>query len=142
MRVAIINTNTNIVEYVLIYDDDAPIASPPEGFSADYIGIADAQANVGWTWDGARISAPPPVVLPQTVPDAVSPKQARIALLNAGLLDQVQAAVDAAGGATKIAWEYATEIRRNDPLIETLAQELPLTAAQVDQIFTAAYSIP
>lgn len=68
----------------------------------------------------------------------VTPRQARLALLSAGLLDQVQATVDAAGGATKITWEYATVIERNSPLIETLGGSLGLTATQIDTLFRFA----
>jgi hypothetical protein len=114
---------------VIEITDDTTTADPQATYGGQ---VYDATANT-------LSPAPPPA---PTVPQVVSPKQARIALLNAGLLDQVQAAVDAAGGATKIAWEYATEISRTDPLIETLAQSLQLTDAQVDQLFTAAAQIP
>jgi hypothetical protein len=40
----------------------------------------------------------------------------------------------------RITWEYATEFRRNDPLLNQLAANLtpPLTAEQIDQFFIAA----
>jgi hypothetical protein len=75
------------------------------------------------------------------VPQTVTPRQARLALLAAGLLDQVQAAVDAAGGATKITWEYATVIDRNDPMITGIGQALGLTPAQIDNLFANAISL-
>lgn len=71
----------------------------------------------------------------------VTPRQARLALLAAGLLPQVQAAVDAANGATKITWEYASEIDRNDPLIATLGLALGLTDAQIDALFETAATL-
>jgi hypothetical protein len=77
----------------------------------------------------------------QPVPQTVTPRQARLALLAAGLLDQVQAAVDAAGGATKITWEYATVIDRNDPMITGIGQALGLTPAQIDNLFANAISL-
>lgn len=84
-----------------------------------------------------RLSA---AVVPEA-PQSVTPRQARLALLQAGLLDQVQAAVDAAGGATKITWEFATTIERNSPLIETLGGSLGLTSEQVDTLFRFASTL-
>lgn len=75
---------------------------------------------------------------PSIVPQVVTPRQARLALLGAGLLDQVEAAVEAAGGATKITWEYATEILRHDPLIVSIGSALGLTSEQIDALFRSA----
>jgi hypothetical protein len=73
--------------------------------------------------------------------EPVSPRQARLALLAAGLLDEVQAAVDAAGGATKITWEYATEISRTDPMIDAIGAALNMTDAQIDALFATAKTL-
>ncbi|MGZ3675357.1 MAG: hypothetical protein ACXVCO_13710 [Ktedonobacterales bacterium] len=78
---------------------------------------------------------------PSIVPQSVTPRQARLALLGAGLLDQVEAAVKAAGGATQITWDYATEIRRADHLITTLGQALGLTDANIDLLFRNASTL-
>lgn len=75
------------------------------------------------------------------VPTPVTPRQARLALLQQGLLDKVQAAVTAAGGATQITWEYATMIDRHDDLITTLGTSLGLTSAQIDQLFQLASTL-
>lgn len=75
------------------------------------------------------------------VPQTVTARQARIALLAAGLLPAVESAVKAAGGSTKITWEYATEINRTDALIETLGATLGLTDAAIDLLFTQASDI-
>src|ERR1700694_4735954 len=53
----------------------------------------------------------------QLVPPVVSMLQARLALLGAGLLDRVNAAVAAADQATQISWEFATEGHRASPVI-------------------------
>lgn len=78
------------------------------------------------------------LMLKASVPSAVTPRQARLALLTAGLLDQVEEAVNVAGGATKITWEFATTIKRNSPLIETLVGSLGLTSEQIDTLFRYA----
>jgi len=70
----------------------------------------------------------------------VSPMQARIALLNAGLLDTIQSAIDAKGGAIKIKWEYATEIRSDDADLIAVATDIGI-ADQIPALFQAAKSI-
>ena len=75
------------------------------------------------------------------VPQTVTPRQARLALFGAGLLDTVIGMVDAAGGATKITWEYATEINRTDALITTLGSALSLSVAQIDDLFRSASTL-
>ena len=71
----------------------------------------------------------------------VSPRQARLALFAAGILDQVETAVKAAGGAVQISWDYATEINRHDPLIVSIGASLGLTEDQIDLIFTQAATL-
>lgn len=100
---------------------------------AGSVPISDAEA------DALRAAAPPPV------PAVVEMAQARLALLQAGLLDQVQAAIDAMPGAegqaARIAWEYRSTVRRDSPLTETLAAQLGLTQQQIDQLFTLAATL-
>lgn len=74
-------------------------------------------------------------------PQSVTPRQARLALLGAGLLDQVTAAVNAAGGAALITWDYATEFDRNDPLILAIGASLNMTSAQIDALFAKAATL-
>jgi preprotein translocase subunit SecE len=91
--------------------------------------------------DGEFVALPPTITPPQ-VPDAVSMRQARLALLGAGLLAQIDAAIaampDVAGEAARIEWEYATEVRRDSALVSGMAAALSLTDAQLDQLFVAA----
>ena len=75
------------------------------------------------------------------VPASVTPYQARCALLNAGLLDGVNAAVTAAGGSMALAWEYATMIERSSSFIAAMQGGLGLSDAQVDALFVAAAAI-
>lgn len=72
------------------------------------------------------------------VPAVVSMRQARLALLTAGLLDQVDAAVAAADKATQITWEFATEVHRASPFIAAIGAGLGLTDAAIDKLFAAA----
>ena len=75
------------------------------------------------------------------VPQEVSAYQARAALLSAGLLDAVEAAVAVADRQVRIAWEYATTVRRTSPFIAAMQGALGLDDAAVDALFIAAAAI-
>lgn len=74
------------------------------------------------------------------VPEVVTMRQARLALLGAGLLAQVNTAVanmpGAEGDAARIEWEYAQEVRRDSPLVTALSAAFGWTSAQLDDLFT------
>jgi len=72
---------------------------------------------------------------------SVSKFQAKAALAQAGLLDQVKQAVASADTITQLAWEDATEFNRNSPTIAALSQALGLTDEQVDDLFKQADQI-
>ena len=84
--------------------------------------------------------APAPEPLP-SVPQVVSPLQARLALMRMGLREQVETAVALASEDVRVSWEYATEIRRQSPLITALAPALGLTDVALDQLFTLAATL-
>lgn len=79
---------------------------------------------------------------PSDVPQAVTMRQARLALLGAGLLAQVNTAVanmpGADGDAARIEWEYAQEVRRDSPLVAALSATFGWTSAQLDDLFVLA----
>jgi hypothetical protein len=62
----------------------------------------------------------------------------RLVLLEQGLLASVEAMIAQQDEATKISWQYASEFRRNDPLLNQLAVNLNLTSQQIDEFFIAA----
>lgn len=82
----------------------------------------------------------------KAVPQSVTMRQARLAMLQAGILDDVEAMISAMEGAegraAQIDWEYALDVRRDWPLIGVLAPQLGMTDEQVDELFIAAASIP
>ena len=94
----------------------------------------------GGAWVVADVEPPAP-----PVPEVVSMRQARIALLAAGFLDAVERAVASMpgieGDVARIEWEYSQEVRRSSPLIKGLAPALGMTQAQVDGLFIAAAAI-
>lgn len=72
---------------------------------------------------------------------SVTMRQARLALHQAGLLDKVQAAVDAADQATQIEWQFAQSVNRNYGLVTALAKTLGLTDKQLDDLFALARTL-
>lgn len=84
------------------------------------------------------VSEPPQ---PTTVPSSVSMRQARLALLQFGILATVNNAIAAGTEADKITWEYATEVNRNDALVQNLSVSLGLTEQDLDNLFLLASSL-
>jgi len=68
------------------------------------------------------------------VPKVLTPRQARLALLGAGLLDDIELMIST-NQALGIWWEYSLDIRRDHPELIAAAQSLNLTEAQIDQLF-------
>lgn len=79
------------------------------------------------------------------VPKAITMRQARLALLQAGLLQTVNDALatmpGAAGDAARIEWEYSQEVQLDKALVLALMPALGLTPVQLDQLFITAASL-
>ena len=69
--------------------------------------------------------------------DSITMRQARLYLLNAKLLSQVDSIVSQ-NEAWKIEWEYATDVVKNSPLVVALAEQLDLSAEAIDTMFNEA----
>ena len=78
---------------------------------------------------------PPPV----PVITSVTMRQARLALLQSGLLTQVSASIT--DPAALIEWEYAQTVERNSPLVQQIATGLSLDEQQLDSLFTLAATL-
>ena len=72
------------------------------------------------------------------VPQQVTMRQARLALLSAGLLDDVEMVIAAAGRAAQLEWEYAAVVERSNPAVAAVQQQEALTDAQIDDLFREA----
>lgn len=87
----------------------------------------------------------PPVIHTPLAPQTVSMRQARLALLGAGLLTHVNDALAVMPGiegeAARIEWEYATEVERDSALVTGMTAALGLTEAQLDALFIAAAAL-
>jgi hypothetical protein len=101
----------------------------------DFTGSVPDGDAAQWRWsDGQIVSVP-------VVPASVTPRQVRLLLLQQGLLANVESLIASSDQATKITWEFASEFKRNDPLLLALAQQLGLTSEQIDAFFIAAANI-
>ena len=107
---------------------------PPDPANTDYA------EYMLWTKDG-NMPSPAPVVLPG-VPQVVTMRQARLAILGAGLLPMVDAAIAALPSPQKeaalIEWGYSSEVHRDSAFVLTLAAALNLSTEQLDSLFTQA----
>lgn len=81
-----------------------------------------------------------PYTPPAPPPSPVTPLQIRRALNAAGLRSQVEAALVAAPQDARDAWDYATEIKRDDPTLDAMAAALGLSPTQIDGLFILAAS--
>ena len=68
---------------------------------------------------------------------SITPRQARLKLLEVGLLDELEVIITT-NRAWRIEWEYATEVKRDSPLIDAVAVSVGLTELQIDEMFTEA----
>ena len=78
----------------------------------------------------------------EPAPTVVTMRQARLALLGAGMLAQVNTAVaampGAQGDAARIEWDFSGTVDRNSPLVQSLVGVLGLSDTQLDALFKAA----
>jgi hypothetical protein len=79
------------------------------------------------------------------VPAVCTMRQARLALLGAGLLDDVASAIASMpspdGDVARIEWEYATEVRRDSPLVAQMGQALEMDDVALDALFVQAVTM-
>lgn len=68
---------------------------------------------------------------------SITPRQARLKLLEVGLLDELEAIITA-NHAWQIEWEYATEVKRSSPLVAAVAAQAGMTDEEIDTMFKEA----
>lgn len=133
MKYALIE-NGSVVNVVL-WDGVAPFEGSENLVPAgDTVAIGDSYGQNGF-------SKPPVETAPAPVPQSVSMRQARLALIDAGHYDAVQAAIAQADERTRVEWEFAATVERGSPIVATLAQALGLLDETLDALFTAAATL-
>lgn len=84
---------------------------------------------------------PPPIDPEPTVPDAVTPRQLKLALLATGKLDAVEAFVATEPREVQVSWQNATEFRRDNELLIAMARKFGMSDAELANTFRAAARI-
>ena len=117
------------------------------------IAVANAPLDSNWVdGTGAQIGdeyvggkfVRPAIIVP--VPESVTRRQAKVSLLQAGLLDEVEAGIEAITDEmtrriARIEWDSAQEVRRDWPLLVQIAGQIGITDEQLDDLFRAAVII-
>lgn len=125
MKFAIIENG--IVTNVILTSQEFVDENNISGVFSDTAGIGDTYANGVFTKPNAEESF-------EFVP--VRPMYMRLALMEAGILETIESAIAQPGNeVSRIAFEYALEFNRNDPLIQGFSQALGLSSEIVDNIF-------
>lgn len=134
--------NNGYFEGSLQYPDDPDdIFGIPYGTTKQAPPDLDEGEYAVWTGSGwSKTTVPPAPVVPQVVvPQSVSKYQAKMALLEFGLFEQVESFVQQSTDlALKIAWNDASNFYRDNAFIASLAVQFNLTDQQVDDLFIAA----
>ena len=110
--------------------------------------IEDYQNTLGPIQDGWQVVANLDdyiTVIPPAVgaPRQVTPLQARLALAQFGLLDAIESFVAGlpTSDPTRLAWEYASDLREDSPMLTAVCQQLGVTDEQKALLFETALSI-
>ena len=90
--------------------------------------------GIGWKYENGELIEP---IVPIEVPTMLTPRQLRLQLLSATLLDEVEA-LCSADRAMSIWFEYSLDFQRSHPMIEAMAVQLGLTQDDMDTFFIEA----
>jgi len=117
-------------------------SAPPECGQFERVEPAEpAQIDGVWTQQWAIVPWAPEEVQAWRSGLSCGPLQLRRALRQLGMMATVQAAMAQADEETQEAWEYASEIRRADPMIEAVRVALGKTDEEVDSLFLLAQTL-
>lgn len=105
------------------------------GFAGHW--VQSDTAGIGWAYAGGVFTQP---VAPVVVPQTITRRQGRLALLQAGLLEQAEAFIEAGGAAAAIEYEAGTW-ERNNPFLTQVWEALGGDSQGLDDLFTTAASL-
>ena len=92
-------------------------------------------AGIGWLYENGEFVPPvDPEPVPEPIPSSVTRRQGRLALLEAGKLVDVEAAVEASGMTAQIEYEADTWERSN-MFLQQLWTQLGGTEQELDDLF-------
>jgi hypothetical protein len=121
----------------------ANIAEADEAFAQENGWIPAQGSSIGDLWDGESFTKPEPVVV---VPQVVTRRQAKQALLLADKLSLVQPAIDAILDPTQraliqIEWDESLEFERTRPSLIAMGTAIGLDSAGIDALFITAATL-
>lgn len=94
--------------------------------------------------DGVEL-APPVPPAPPPIPQTVTMRQARLALLAVGKYAGVDAAIESLASpqreAARIEWDYARDVERNSPIVLLMGAALELDDDALDALFVTAAAL-
>jgi hypothetical protein len=109
----------------------------PAGYEASTEEDSDAWVaqQIANGWEPVPLPAEPPRFRP------VTPRQFRLALLGIGISPSAISAMLAGNESALIEWEFAQEVRRDHPLVESLRLALGKNPEEVDAVFDTAANL-
>jgi len=136
MKYAYINNNLAIE----VVESNPQILFVPH-YAAQFIEVTD-DCFGGYELVNGQWQQP---VIPVQIPQEVTMRQARLALLENGLLANVQPAINSLPEPDKtkaqIEWEYSNALQRENPFVATLGAALGLSSQDLDALFIQASAL-
>lgn len=121
--------------FILRTADNAHI--PPD------LGNTDYQKYLEWV--NAGNEATPYVEPPAPIPQTLTMRQARLALLDAGKLSSVSVAIDNLPSPQKeraqIEWEFSNEVQRTNGVVSAIGPLIGLSETDIDALFVAGAAL-
>ena len=136
MKYAYINNNIAIE----VVESNPQILFVPH-YAAQFIEVTD-DCFGGYELVNGQWQQPP---TPVQIPQEVTMRQARLALLENGLLANVQPAINSLPEPDKtkaqIEWEYSNALQRGNPFVAVLGSALGLSSQDLDDLFIQAAAL-
>jgi hypothetical protein len=135
--------NVNIYDSQSIYSYSLEVdeygAMPTNSTTKELPELSGEQVALWIGSDWQVLESRPEVVVPKYVPQEITMRQCRLALLAKDLLATVDTAIeDMNNAAIAIEWEYATTVQRNSDLVINLCTQLGMSSDEIDDLFVYA----
>lgn len=116
-----------------------------EGDSEEAVALTEGLVSI--KEDKPQNNRPKPSEMPKPVPQSVTPRQLRLALIDSNIsLDNIISMINKIPDSQQktkalTEWEYATKFERKHPLINTIGLQLKLSEEQIDELFRTAIKL-